>query len=64
MFRAEVGMAQAVHRQATGWTARVRFPAAQDFSVLHSVQTGSGAHLASYPTGIGSSFPGCKAAGT
>jgi hypothetical protein len=35
----------------------------QDFSSLHSVQTGSGARPASYPTGIGGSFPGGKAAG-
>jgi hypothetical protein len=28
---------------ATGWTALVRFPAVQDFSLLHSAQTGSGA---------------------
>jgi len=29
----------------------------------HCVQTGSGAHPASYPTGTGVSFPGGKAAG-
>jgi hypothetical protein len=35
---------------ATGWTAGVRFPAgAKDFSLLHIVQTGSGARP--YPTG-------------
>jgi hypothetical protein len=34
----------------------------QDFSLLHSVQTGSGAHTASYLMGTGVSFPGCKAA--
>jgi hypothetical protein len=34
---------------ATGydWMGRVRFPAVQDFSLLHSVQTDSGAHPAS-----------------
>jgi hypothetical protein len=32
-------------------------------SLLHVVQTGSGAHVASYPMGIGGSFPGGKAAG-
>jgi hypothetical protein len=48
---------------ATGWTARVRFPAVQDFSLLHSVQTGSGVHPASYPMGTGGYFPGSKAAG-
>jgi hypothetical protein len=36
---------------ATGWTARVRFPEMQDCSLLHSVQTRSGAHPASYPMG-------------
>jgi hypothetical protein len=34
----------------------------QEFSLLHSVQTGSGAHPASYTMGTGSSFPGGKAA--
>jgi hypothetical protein len=34
----------------------------QGFSLLHIVQTGSGAHLASYPMGTGGSFPGGKAA--
>jgi hypothetical protein len=48
---------------ATGWTARVRFSAVEDFSLLHSVQNGIRAHPASYPMGIGSSFPGGKAAG-
>jgi hypothetical protein len=45
------------------WTARVRFPAVQDFSLLHRVQAGSGAHSASYPMGTGGSFPGDKATG-
>jgi hypothetical protein len=35
----------------------------QEFSVLHVIQTGSGAHPASYQMGIGDSFPGSKAAG-
>jgi hypothetical protein len=47
---------------ATGWTARLRFPAVQDFSV-HSFQTDSGAHPATYPMRIGGSFPGGNAAG-
>jgi hypothetical protein len=38
---------------ATSWTARVRFPVVQDFSPLHSVQTGSRAHPASYPIRTG-----------
>jgi hypothetical protein len=48
---------------STAWTAWVRFPEVQDFSLLHSVQTGSGAHPASYQMGTGGSFPGGKAAG-
>jgi hypothetical protein len=35
---------------------------ARDSSLLHSIQTGSGAHPASYPMGTGYYFPGCKAA--
>jgi len=34
-----------------------------DFSLRHRDQTGSGAHAASYPMGIGGSFPDDKAAG-
>jgi hypothetical protein len=50
---------------ATGYglEARVRFPAVQDFSLLHSVQIGSGAHPASHPMSTGGSFAGGKAAG-
>jgi hypothetical protein len=33
------------------------------FSLVHSVQTVSGAHPASYPMDSGDSFPGGKAAG-
>jgi hypothetical protein len=47
----------------TGWTARARFSAVQDFSLLHSVQTGSGAHSTSYSVGNGGSFPGAKRQG-
>jgi hypothetical protein len=44
--------------------SRVRFPAkAGNFSLHHRVQTGSGAHPASYPMGTGCSFPGGKVAG-
>jgi hypothetical protein len=35
----------------------------QDSSLLHSVQNGSAAHLASYPMGTGGDVPGGKAAG-
>jgi hypothetical protein len=40
----------------------VRSPAgAEDFSSSPCVQTGSGAHPASYPVGTGGPFPGGKA---
>jgi hypothetical protein len=42
---------------AAGWTASVRFPAgASDFPLLHSLQTGSWSHPASYPVGTGDSL--------
>jgi hypothetical protein len=44
--------------------SRVRFPAgAGNFSLHRLVQTGTGAHPASYLMGTGGSFPGGKAAG-
>jgi hypothetical protein len=39
----------------------VRSPTGADFSSSPCVQTGSGAHPASYPMGTGCSFPGSKA---
>jgi hypothetical protein len=43
---------------ATGYTAGVRLPVGErDVSLLHSVQTGSGVHPASYPMGIGGALP-------
>jgi hypothetical protein len=54
---------------ATGYklndrNSRVRFPAgSENFSLLHSAQTGSGAHPASYSLSIGISFPGVKLPG-
>jgi hypothetical protein len=43
----------------TGWTAEVQFQAgAIDFSLLHSIQTGSVDHPASYPLGTWGFFPG------
>jgi hypothetical protein len=48
----------------TGWTTGVGFPAgARDFSLLHSVQTGSGDRPASYRMCTVDSFPGGKTAG-
>jgi hypothetical protein len=47
----------------SGWTARSQFLARErDFSLLHNVQTGSGAHTVSYPMGTMGIFPGGKAA--
>jgi hypothetical protein len=44
--------------------SRVRFPVgAENFSLSHRVQNGSGAHPAFYPMGTRGSFPGGKAAG-
>jgi hypothetical protein len=44
--------------------SRDRFPAgAGNYSLHHRVQTGSGPRLATYPVGLGGSFPGDKAAG-
>jgi hypothetical protein len=46
------------------WTFGVRFSAkARDFSLLHSVQTVSGAHPSSYPMGIGCFPPGIFSSG-
>jgi hypothetical protein len=45
-----------------GWTAWFRFLAGQGFSLLHSIQTSSGAHLASCLMGTGGNFRGGKAA--
>jgi hypothetical protein len=40
--------------RARGWTDKVRFSVwVRHFSLLHSFQTGSGAHPAYYPTGTG-----------
>jgi hypothetical protein len=44
-----VDLAQPVERKVMGWMARVQFLAgARDFSLLHRIQTYSGAHPASY----------------
>jgi hypothetical protein len=46
------------------WTPGVRFPAvASDCSLFHSVQTGSGAHPASYTIGTGALPVGAKRQG-
>jgi hypothetical protein len=47
-----------------GLEGRFRFPVgARDFSLLHCIQTGSWAHLASYSMGTRGAFNGGKAAG-
>jgi hypothetical protein len=50
---------------STGYreTILVRFPAGQDISVLHSVQTDFKAHQASYPIGTRDPFLGSKTVG-
>jgi hypothetical protein len=53
----EAGIAQTVYWRVTGWAAWVRL---QDFSILHGIQTGSGAHPTSYPMGTRGSFPRVK----
>jgi hypothetical protein len=53
-----------VVRQVRGRTAGVRFLAEEtDVSLLRNVQTGSGAHLDSYPIGNWGCFSRSKAAG-
>jgi hypothetical protein len=56
------GVAQSVQCLTTDLTASVRSPKeAEDFSANLCVQTGSGAHPASYTMGTGGSFPGGRA---
>jgi hypothetical protein len=58
------GMAQSVQRRATCWTARVRFPTVEtEFSLLHSVQIGSGVYSDPCPVGANGSFSGGKRLG-
>jgi hypothetical protein len=42
------------------WAIEVQPPTGADFSSSPCIQTGSGAHPASYPMGTGGSFPGGK----
>jgi hypothetical protein len=54
-------LAQAVQCLTKGWTIGVRSPTgAKDFSSSPCVQTGSGAHPASYPMGTEGLSPGVK----
>jgi hypothetical protein len=44
---------------AIGYALRIRFPVeVENFSLFHSVRTGSGAHTAPYAMGSGGSFSG------
>jgi hypothetical protein len=55
-------VAQSVQCLTTDWTAGVRSPTeAEDFSSNLCVQTGSGAHPASFTMGTGGFSPGGKA---
>jgi hypothetical protein len=56
-----VGITQSVQRWATGRMDGVRFPQGQAISLLHNVQTGSGAHRTS--SGYQGSLPGVKRSG-
>jgi hypothetical protein len=51
------------HSVRLGWMVRLRFPAVQDFSILHSVQNGSGTHQASYWTLTSAHSPEVKRQG-
>jgi hypothetical protein len=52
----------ATHRHIPENTSNIpEFRQGRDFSLLHVVQTGSGAHPASYPMGTDGSFSGGKA---
>jgi hypothetical protein len=55
-------VAQSVQCLTTNWATGVRSQtAAEDFSSNLCIQTGSGAHPASYTMGTGGSFPAGKA---
>jgi hypothetical protein len=55
-----VGIATGYELDGRGWIP----DRGRDFSLLHSVQSGSGAHLTSHAMGTGNSFLGGKAAGS
>jgi hypothetical protein len=62
-FRSIILLATVCPRDSPVGIAGVRVPVGQEFSFLHVVQAGSGAHPASYPMGTGGSFLAGKAAG-
>jgi hypothetical protein len=64
MEYSRAGIAQSVQRLATSWkTKGSGFESwwGQEFSLLHVVQTDSGAHPASYAMGTGALSPGREA---
>jgi hypothetical protein len=62
MIDSSVGIALGYRLDDRG--SRVPFPeGAENFSLYHRVQNGSGAHPASYPVGIRGSFLGVKRPG-
>jgi hypothetical protein len=64
--RLEAGIVQSAYRLATGLKKEgLKFESqlGQEFSLLHVVQTGSGAYPASYPINIGSLLSGLKRPG-
>jgi hypothetical protein len=56
-------IAQSVWRQAVDWMVWVRFPAVQDFPLLLSIQTSSGAYPTSLPMVLGVVSPWVKRQG-
>jgi hypothetical protein len=56
----ESGIAQSVQLRATGWAAEISFSVGERYFSLHSIQTSSGTHPASYPVGTGNSLSGVK----
>jgi hypothetical protein len=62
LYTLGAGVAQSVLCLTTDWTPGVRSPTeAENFSCSLCVQTGSGAHPASYTMGAGGPFPESKA---
>lgn len=59
----KAGVDQSVQRLAEDWTSGVLFPAKARNVLLHSAQTGSGAHPTSYAMDIHGSFLVSKAVG-
>jgi hypothetical protein len=60
------GIAESVEKLAMGWAKKgleFKFWYGEEFFLLHSAQTGSGAHPESYPMGTWGTFPKGKAAG-